>query len=552
MKNYGITILFVCMIGSLQAQELFSKRTYTRQDTLRGSITKERAWWDLQKYELSVSVNIAAKSIKGSNVVYYKVLEEGTVMQIDLQNPMNIDKVIQDEQALSFKRDGNAYFITLLKKQTAGSSNAITIEFSGNPTVAKNAPWDGGFSWSKDPNGKDFVATSCQGIGASLWWPCKDHMYDEPENGMTINVNVPGNLTAVSNGRLKKQKTEKDKTKTFTWVVVNPINNYGVNINIGDYAHWTEQYKGENGALDMDFWVLKSDLEKAKEHFKDAARTLEAFEYWFGPYPFYEDSYKLVQVPYLGMEHQSSVTYGNGFVKGYRGGDLSGTGWGLKWDYIIVHESGHEWFANNITYKDIADMWVHEGFTMYSECLFVEKFYGKEAGAEYSRGVRYNIDNQEPIIGTYGLNSEGSGDMYNKGNALLHTLRQIVNNDEYWRAMLRGLNKEFYHQVVTTKQVEDYIAKSLNLNLTAFFDQYLRDTRIPVFEYVARNGNLSYKWSNCIESFDMPVKVWINGKEEVLKPKANESQRLKLDTKDAVTVKVDPNFYVYTFNALGN
>lgn len=551
MKHYSIAILLVCMVGSLQAQQqLFAPRKYTRQDTLRGTITKERAWWDLQKYELYVSVNPTAKSIKGSNVVHYKVLEENQVMQIDLQTPMNIDKVTQDGQVLQVKHDGNAHFITLTKKQTVGSMNTLKIEFSGNPLIAKNAPWDGGFSWSKDSNGKDFVATSCQGIGASLWWPCKDHMYDEPDNGMTISLNVPGDLIAVSNGRLKAEKKEKDKTKTFTWVVVNPINNYGVNINIGDYAHWTEKYNGEKGLLDMDFWVLKSDLEKAKEHFKDAARVMEAFEFWFGPYPFYEDSYKLVQVPYLGMEHQSSVTYGNGFQKGYRGMDLSGTGWGLKWDYIIVHESGHEWFANNITYKDIADMWIHEGFTMYSECLFVEKFYGKEAGAEYSRGVRFNISNQTPIIGNYGVNSEGSNDMYNKGNALLHTLRQVVNNDEYWRAMLRGLNKEFYHQTVTTKQVEDYMAKSLNLNLTKFFDQYLRDTRIPTLEYFVKGGNLTYRWSNCIRGFDMPVKVWIDGKEKVLK--ATTRPQTEVLGAQPSSVKVDPNFYVYSFNALGN
>lgn len=547
MKQYILFILFACMLGSLQAQQLFSQRNYTRQDSLRGTITKERAWWDLQKYELSVSVNPAAKSIKGSNVVHYKVLEENTVMQIDLQSPMNIDKVTQDGQTLVVKREGNAHFITLTKKQVVGSMNTVKIEFSGNPTVAKNAPWDGGFSRSKDSNGKDFIATSCQGIGASLWWPCKDHMYDEPDGGMTINVNVPGDLIAVSNGRLKGQKTEKDKTKTFSWVVVNPINNYGVNVNIGDYANYKEKYNGEKGLLDMDFWVLKSDLEKAKEHFKDAARTMEAFEYWFGPYPFYEDSYKLVQVPYLGMEHQSSVTYGNQFKKGYLGHDLSGTGWGLKWDYIIVHETGHEWFANNITYKDIADMWIHEGFTMYSECLFVEKFYGKEAGAEYSRGVRFDIANQTPLIGNYGVNSEGSSDMYNKGNALLHTLRQVVNNDEYWRAMLRGLNKEFYHQTVTTKQVEDYMAKSLNLKLDKFFDQYLRDTRIPVLEYFVKDGNLVYRWSNCVRGFDMPVKVWIDGKEKVLKPKTTpQSEKLGAQP---TTVTVDPNFYVYSFNA---
>ncbi|HEY3430761.1 MAG TPA: M1 family metallopeptidase [Cyclobacteriaceae bacterium] len=538
------------VIGSVNAQQLFSKKTYTRQDTLRGSITRERVWWDLLNYELSVSVNPTEQSIKGSNVVKYKVLENNNVMQIDLQSPMVIDKVTQDGQALEVTHDGNAHFIKLLKQQNPGSENSVTIEFSGKPTVAKNAPWDGGFSWAKDAHGKHFIATSCQGIGASLWWPCKDHMYDEPDRGMTIHVNVPGDLIGVSNGRLKKQKTEKDKTKTFTWVVVNPINNYGVNLNIGDYANYTEKYKGEKGLLDMDFWVLKSNLEKAKEHFKDATRTMEAFENWFGPYPFYEDSYKLVEVPYLGMEHQSSVTYGNKYQKGYLGQDLSSTGWGLKWDYIIVHESGHEWFANNITYKDIADMWIHEGFTMYSESLFIEHFYGKEAGAEYSRGVRFGISNQTPLIGNYGVNSEGSGDMYNKGNNMLHTLRQVVNNDDAWKAMLRGLNKEFYHQTVTTKQVEDYIAKSLNLNLTGFFNQYLRDNRIPVFEYLVRDGNLTYHWSNCIRSFDMPVKVYVNGKALLLKPTVQPKTE-KLEGKEAV-VTVDKNYYVYTFNTMGN
>ena len=546
MRKYLVVLLFAVSMNAVFAQGLFSERSYTRQDTLRGTITKERAWWNLQNYELSVSVNPIEQSIKGSNVVKYIVLEDNNVMQIDLQAPMNIDKVTQDGLPLDVRHDGNAHFITLTKKQVVGAENSIRIEFSGKPTVAKRAPWDGGFSWAKDANGKHFVATSCQGIGASLWWPCKDHMYDEPEKGMTINVNVPGDLIAVSNGRLKSQKAEKNKTKTFTWVVVNPINNYGVNINIGDYANYKEIYKGEKGNLDMDFWVLKSDLAKAKEHFKDAARTMEAFESWFGPYPFYEDSYKLVQVPYLGMEHQSSVTYGNQFKKGYLGQDLSGTGWGLKWDYIIVHESGHEWFANNITYKDIADMWIHEGFTMYSECLFVEHFYGKEAGAEYSRGVRFNIDNQTPIIGNYGVNSEGSGDMYNKGNALLHTLRQVVNDDALWKSMLRGLNKEFYHQTVTTKQVEEYMAKTLNLNLTAFFDQYLRDSRIPTLEYLVSNGRLIYRWSNCIDSFDMPVKVWVNGKEMLLKP----TTQAKVEKVEAgATVVVDKNYYVYSFNA---
>ncbi|MBL7856959.1 MAG: M1 family metallopeptidase [Cyclobacteriaceae bacterium] len=550
MKNIFVILLIVASIGSSTAQGLFAKKTYSRQDSLRGSITKERIWWDLLKYDLSVAVNPAGQSIKGSNTIRYKVLEGQQVMQIDLQAPMMIERAIQDGKELEVTHDGFAHFIKLIKNQNPGETNEVRIEFSGKPQPARRAPWDGGFTWAKDSNGKDFIATSCQGIGASLWWPCKDHMYDEPDNGMLISVNVPGSLIAVSNGRLKKEKVEKDKTKTFTWEVVNPINNYGVNINIGDYVRFGEKYKGEKGLLDMDYWVLRANLEKAKIHFKDATRTIEAFEHWFGPYPFYEDSYKLVEVPYLGMEHQSSVTYGNGYQKGYKGMDLSYTGWGLKWDYIIVHESGHEWFANNITYKDIADMWVHEGFTMYSESLFVEYFYGKAAGAEYSRGVRFSIDNKEPLIGDYDVNSEGSHDMYNKGNNLLHTLRQVVNDDEKWRATLRGLNKEFYHQTVTTKQVEDYMAKSLGLQLNAFFDQYLRDHRIPVLEYWVKDDTLLYRWSNCIDAFDMPVKVIINGVPKTLKPTTRPKME-KLETKDA-SIKVDPDFYVYSFNIMGN
>jgi aminopeptidase N len=548
MRSYLIVFTLLLAFTAADAQNIFSNGTFTRQDSLRGSITKEREWWDLLRYDLSITVNLADQSIKGSNVIQYKVLKAANVLQIDLQAPMSLDKATQDGQPLDVRHDGNAHFITLKKAQTPDAIEKLTVEYSGKPLVAKNAPWDGGFSWKKDVNGKDFVATSCQGIGASLWWPCKDHMYDENDNGMTISINVPTGLIAVSNGRLKSEKTEKNKTKTFTWEVVNPINNYGVNLNIGDYAHFSEKYKGEKGLLDMDYWVLKSNLEKAKVHFKDATRMMEAFETWFGPYPFYEDSYKLVEVPYLGMEHQSSVTYGNDYGPGYRGNDLSNTGWGLKWDYIIIHESGHEWFANNITYKDIADMWIHESFTCYSEAIFIEHFYGKEAAAEYVRGLRLGIGNSSPIIGAYGVNSGGSGDMYSKGSNLLHTLRQVVNDDAKWKAMLRGLNKEFYHKTVTTKEIEDYMAKSLGLTLVPFFDQYLRDFRVPVFEYRLKDGNLVYHWSNCIPSFNMPVKIWVGGKEKMLTPTTRPKME-KLEASEG-GIKVDANFYVYTFNTM--
>jgi len=545
----ALTILLISFLLSneIQAQGLLSKSetVFNHQDTLRGSITKERAWWDLKYYHLDIKVNPTEKTITGSNTVRYTVLSENSKMQIDLQEPMQIYKVTQDGKELKFERDGNAFFIELTAEQKVGETKEILISFGGKPKEAVRPPWDGGITWKKDSNGNDFIASSCQGIGASIWWPCKDHMYDEVEN-MLISVNVPGNLTDVSNGRLQSVKKVKDGTKTFNWYVSNPINNYGVNINIGDYVNFSEKFKGEKGDLDCSYYVLRDNLAKAKEQFKDAPRMLKAFESWFGPYPFYEDSYKLVEAPYLGMEHQSSVTYGNGYKKGYNGTDMSGTGWGLKYDYIIVHESGHEWFANNITYKDIADMWIHESFTTYSEALFIDYYYGKDAASEYIKGIRKKINNKKPIIGYYEVNAEGSGDMYPKGANMLHTIRQVINDDAKWKSILRGLNSTFYHQTVTTKQIEDYLSEQSGIDLSSVFDQYLRTPQIPTFEYYIKDQKFAYHWINCVTNFNMPLKVNLNGIEIWLKPTTD--WKVEDFKADKAVLTVNKNFYVTEFN----
>lgn len=530
-----IVFSLMASFGMANAQQ------FTKQDTLRGSITGERAWWDLNYYHLDIEVRPDEKFIKGTNTIRYKVLNKEQVLQVDLQPPLKIEKITQDGKELDFESKVNAHFVELVKPQKVGEFNEIIVHYSGNPKEAVRAPWDGGFSWKKDENGKHFVATSCQGLGASIWWPNKDHMYDEVDS-MLMSVKVPKDLMNISNGRLRKI-TEETTTKTYHWFVANPINNYGVNVNIGDYVHFGEKYDGENGVLDMDYYVLRDDLDKAKEHFKVVPKMMKAFEHWFGPYPFYKDSFKLVQVPYLGMEHQSSITYGNQYQFGYLGRDLSKTGWGLKFDYIIIHETGHEWFANNITYKDIADMWLHESFTTYSENLFLDYHYGKEAASEYVIGLRGNIKNDKPIIGTYNVNSRGSGDMYSKGANILHTLRQVLNDDEKWRQILRGLNKDFYHQTVTTKQVEDYISKKSSIDLSKFFDQYLRTTMIPMFEYEMENGNvIKYRYTNVIDGFSIPIKVLVDGEALWLHP----TTEWKTETADpnATTFKVDENFYV--------
>jgi aminopeptidase N len=532
------SFLLSCLSG---LESYAQQRKFTHADTLRGAVTPERSWWDLTYYHLRIKPDAKDSTVTGSTEIHYKVLKPYQTIQVDLQEPLKVEKVTQDGQTLTFKRDGNAFFINLAKKQETGNKEFLTVFYSGKPKLAKRPPWDGGVQWEHDSKGNSWIATSCQGLGASVWWPCKDHMYDEPDS-MQISVTVPSNLTDVSNGRLRNITTNSDGTRTFNWAVTNPINNYGVNMNIGDYAGWKEVYKGEKGDLDISYYALEQDITKAKEQFKQVPMMLKAFEHWFGPYPFYEDGFKLVQVPYLGMEHQSSVTYGNKFANGYLGRDLSATGWGLKWDFIIIHESGHEWFANNITYKDNADMWVHEGFTNYSENLYTEFYYGKEAGADYVIGTRKQIENDRPIIGTYGVNKSGSKDMYYKGGNLLHTIRQIVNDDEKWRQILRGLNKDFYHQTVETKQIEDYISQKSGKDLSKVFDQYLRDIRVPSLEYSFKGNSLRYRWTNVVDGFNMPVKVKIGqGKDQFITP-STDWKTIKV--KDAKTLVVDRNFYV--------
>jgi aminopeptidase N len=534
MKKQFTLVTLVLSLCSMSAQN------FTRQDSLRGSITPEREWWDLNYYDLHVKVEPEKEFISGHNVVRYKVLEASDVLQIDLQEPMQIASVSQDGKKLKFTSEGAAHFIKLKKKQVPGEYNEIKIQYSGNPRKAVRAPWDGGFSWKTDSEGNPFVATSCQGLGASVWWPNKDHMYDEVDS-MRIHVTVPKDLMDVSNGKLEGVDEAGDY-KTYHWFVANPINNYGVNVNIGNYVHFGEKYEGEKGTLDLDYYVLPENLEKAKEQFVQVPMMLQAFEYWFGPYPFYEDGFKLVEVPYLGMEHQSSVTYGNQYANGYLGRDLSASGWGLQFDFIIIHEAGHEWFANNITYKDIADMWIHEGFTAYSENLYLDYHFGTKASSEYVVGTKSNIQNDVPIIGPYDVNTSGSGDMYYKGANMLHTLRQLIEDDDLWRKILRGLNADFYHQTVTTKQIEDYLSEKTGKDLSAFFNQYLRTAMIPKLEYKFEGGSITYRYVDIVEDFDMPIRVFLDEKEHWLFPSSEwKTEKLANDK-----LKFDKNFLIET------
>jgi aminopeptidase N len=524
--------LILLMPIGIMAQKS-NKPQFTKADTLRGSITPERAWWNLQHYDIQVRPNLVDKTIEGSVKIQFKIIKQGKRMQIDLQQPLMIDSVFyigKKRQALNFTRQANVAMINMPLSMKANTEGLVQIYYHGVPREAIRAPWDGGISWTKDELGNPFVATSCQGLGASVWWPCKDHQYDEPEKGVTISVRVPDSLMNVSNGRLINTIQHGDATKTWVWQVKEPINNYSVSMNIGKYIHIKDEFEGEAGKLSLNYYVLPQNKEGAERQFAQVKPMLKCFEYWFGKYPFYQDGFKLVEVPYLGMEHQSNVAYGNKYMNGYLGRDLSGTGWGLKWDFIIVHESGHEWFGNNITSKDIADMWIHEGFTNYSETLFTEWLSGKEAGSAYNKGARKNIRNDKPILGTYNVHNTGSGDMYPKASAMLHSIRMSMNNDEKFRQMLRHLNKKFYHQIVTTPMIEKEISLYAGYSVKGIFTQYLTTTQIPSFDYISSmdGKTLKYRYSNAVNDFYLPLQIKVGKEILVLKPKVNQWQTIQL------------------------
>jgi aminopeptidase N len=504
-----LTMLMACFSTQLFAQG--TKKVYALADTLRGSLNAERTWWDVQRYELSVTPDYNDKSITGSNKIVYKVVKPNngkTRMQIDLQEPLIIDSVLYNGKAkLKFEHTGSVWYVHV-PAQKLSVLNNVELFYHGKVHQAKRAPWDGGFIFTTDSLSRPWMTVACQGLGASVWYPNKDHQSDEPDRGASLTMTVPDTLVAVGNGRLVFKKNNGNGTATYKYNVQNPISNYCIIPYIGKYVNFKEKYAGEKGALDVNYWVLDYNYPKAKTYMPDQVhKMMKSMEHWFGPYPFYEDGYQLIDASHTGMEHQSAVSYGNRYKFGYMGRDMSGNGWGLKWDFIIIHESGHEWFGNNITTNDLADMWVHEGFTNYSETLFVDYIFGNKAGNEYNFGIRKGIRNDSPIIPAYGVNAQGSGDMYPKGGNMLHAIRHSLNNDALFRSVLRGLNQTFYHKTVTTAQIENYISKKTGFNYAKVFDQYLRTTQVPTFEYYVANGKAFYRYSNCVKGFNLPLSL---------------------------------------------
>ncbi len=541
-------VVFIHLILNANAQLMDGKKSFSRKDTLRGTLSAERINYDVKHYLLDIKIDIEKKFLKGSNQISFEVKNDLPVLQFDLFENMKVNKVEWNNKKLKFSREFNAVFVSFPEALKKGSSHFITIYYEGNPTIAKRAPWDGGLVFKKDKNGKPWVGVACQGTGASLWWPNKDHQSDEPDS-MEIRVTSPSDLEEVSNGRLVSKIDLNDGYTKRIWKVNHPINNYNVSINIADYYHWTDNYtsKIDSEVLTLDYYVLKDNESKARKQFEQVKPMLDAFEKRFSPYPFYKDGYKLVETPYLGMEHQSCVAYGNAYKNGYMGFDMSGSGEGLKFDYIIIHETAHEWWGNSLTSYDIADMWIHEGFGQYSEVVYLEELYGKESALKYLKGIRGGIQNKEPIIGPYGVNEEGSGDMYPKGAQFLHTLRSVINNDELWWSIIYDLQVAFKHKNLNTEDVLNFMNNKSGQNLNKLFDQYLKYPSIPelIWNNRVENGNLiiEYNWNTDIKDFEMPIEIIVRGKTERILVK-NEKQILIYTKSNIEDVEPDKtNFY---------
>ncbi len=542
LRLSGVVLLSTLLSTSACAASTQQPDSFTHADTLRGTNGPARSWWDVTFYDLHVAVSPETESIRGWNAITYRVIEPGQEMQIDLQLPLEVDSIVQGGRRLTHRRDGNAFFVELAKTQATGDLNTVSVYYHGAPRVAVNPPWDGGFIWQRDGAGDRWAATANQGLGASVWWPTKDLQSEEPDS-QRIAITVPDPMVNVSNGRLRSTTPNGDGTTTYEWFVSEPINNYSITVSAGSYAHWSEEFAGESGPLTLDFWPLAENEAAARRQWTQVRTTMQCFEHWFGPFPWYDDGYKMIETPHLGMEHQSAIAYGNGYQNGYLGRDLSGTGHGLTWDFIVVHESAHEWWGNNITSADIAENWIHEGFANYAENLYIECTTGdKTAGSEYVIGTRAGITNNSPIVGSFGVNNSGPGDMYAKGGNLLHMIRQLVDDDDRWRAILRGLNETFWHQTVTGSQVEGYMSEMSGIDLSPVFDQYLRTTQIPVLEYRAADGGVEVRWSNVVTDFVMPVRVHlVDGTWGWVRPTTEWS---RVTAPLASDFEVDARFYV--------
>jgi aminopeptidase N len=509
--------------------------TPSRADSLRGQYGPYRANNDLLFYRLDVRVDPEKKFLSGKTTIRFRMLQDGTRIQLDLHAALNVDKILLGTTALKYERDSGAVFVDFPKMLTAGQVYSIDFYYSGNPVETGRF---GGIAFRKDPAGRTWINTACEGIGASLWWPNKDQWRDEVEN-MEISVSIPNGLVDVSNGKFAGKTDLGDGYTRWDWLVQYPINNYDVSLNIGAYEHFADRL----GDLPLDFYALPEDVEKARKQFAQAKGMLEAYQHYFGEYPFQKDGYKLIEAPYSGMEHQSAVTYGNHFMNGYLERDWTGVGISTRFDFIIIHESAHEWFGNSVTAADVSDMWIHEGWATYLECLYVESMYGHGDYLKYTNAYKSKVRNDRPILTQRGMNRTPPADQYFKGALFLNTLRSVVDDDRRWFALIHDFYQQFKYQTILTEDVVAYFNRKSGMNLTAIFDQYLRHSAIPVLELKFKDGAVAYRWKTDETGFSMPVRVGTKERWELIRP-TNEWKSLKTELRQEQFAVATDLYYV--------
>ncbi len=514
MRHLIIVFLF-CFSSLISSAQLYGSKDFkpSRKDSLRGGERMERTCYDIHYYDLNVELDFQSQSIRGVNHIYFDMQQASSRIQIDLFENMILDSILSEGRALTFTRDFDAVFVEIPRKEV-GSKGMISVYYHGSPQIAKLPPWDGGFTWAKDKDGQPWLGVSCQGTGASLWWPTKEVYSDEPDS-MRIHCTVPSELYAVCNGiEEPSTKQENDKT-TYNWKVSYPINNYNVTLNVAKYVHFDDIYITKtNDTLALDYYVLPSSLSEAKKQFEQVKPMLECYEEYLGPYPFIKDGYALVETPYLGMEHQGAIAYGNKFKNGYLGMDRSGQE--LQFDYIIIHETGHEWWGNSVSAQDLADMWIHESFCTYTEAIYVECRWDYEAAIKYVNALKFSVSNSEPIIGIYGFNKEGHSDMYVKGMLFLNTLRHVINNDEQWWAMIKNMaDKEFKIKTTNYDEVVAFFSREAKMDLSPFFKHYVKKPHLPELNYSIKKKSKGYLmtvcWAKTDADFSMPIEYIENG-----------------------------------------
>ncbi|HEX7019285.1 MAG TPA: M1 family metallopeptidase [Gemmatimonadaceae bacterium] len=511
----------VLMASLAAAQPARRAEPPARADILRGEYGPFRANNDLRAYHLTIRVDPDKREVRGTNAITFRMLKDDTRIRLDLYANLNVDGILFNGAPLDYQRELNAVWVDFPETLQAGKDYSIEFKYSGTPLQMGRF---GGFTFGTDPAGRPWMFTACEGEGSSLWWPGKDQWHDEPDDGMVISVEAPNGLTDVSNGRFEGKADLGDGFTRWDWSVHYPINSYDVSLNIGAYKHFSDRL----GDLTLDFYALPEDLDKARAQFAQAKTMLKAFEHYFGEYPFAKDGYKLVQVPYSGMEHQSAVTYGNRFANGYLERDWTGVGISPKFDFIIIHESAHEWFGNAVSAADVSDMWIHEGWATYLESLYVEYRWGTEDAMEYMSGYKAKVQNRRPIISPRGIHRTPPQDMYFKGALFLNTLRHVVDNDARWWTLVRNTYQHFKYRNIMTEEMIRFFGEQTGMELTPIFDQYLRHTDLPTLELRFTGDAVAYRWKADEDAFAMPIRVGRPGHWQVIRPTTDRWQSMPL------------------------